>query len=174
MITENKETIEKFPYVYIVSKEDEKFFQKEVESQKLFNELIGVTDMHIEVKMTLERYFELYEWKYKTIESQVNILLKQRNKTYAHNDKKSLDNIEKVISEFAINGNDIDSFISFALEFCKFIIVLLTGVNKADKPVNINDWEGTLNLVRLGYKYKDIEIAQSMKEIDERLFPETE
>lgn len=61
MITENKETIEKFPYVYIVSKEDEKFFQKEVESQKLFNELIGVTDMHIEVKMTLERYFELYE-----------------------------------------------------------------------------------------------------------------
>lgn len=101
-------------------------------------------------------------------------MLKQRNKTYAHNDKKSLDNIEKVISEFAINGNDIDSFISFALEFCKFIIVLLTGVNKADKPVNINDWEGTLNLVRLGYKYKDIEIAQSMKEIDERLFPETE
>jgi hypothetical protein len=155
MIIEGKETIKKFPYKHAVSPEEEEFFLKEVENQKQFYELLGVSDVPIDVEMTIERYFALYKWKYENLKPQIKNLLKQRNKVYAHNDENSLYNVEKVIFNFPINKSDIESLISFALEFCQFVIALLTGVYKAQKPLNINDWKGTLNLVRLGYKYKD-------------------
>lgn len=155
----DRDPVMEFPYKHKVSSAEEQFFEKEIETQNTYNKLLNVTDIPIYVEMTLDRYFDLYYWKYNRIEPQVRKLLNQRNKVYAHNDIESLLNIEDVISAFPLNRNDIESLISFAVEFCQFIIVLLTGVNRANKPINISDWEATLHLVRLGYKYKDVEVG---------------
>lgn len=153
MIVDNKEIIKKIPYEHSVSPEEKDFFQNEVESQEPINKVFNITEIRVE--MTLERYFDLYKWKYERIEPQVKNLLKQRNKVYAHNDRDSLGNIEEVISKFPLYRKNIESLISFSLEFCQFVISLLTGINEPDQPANINDWEETLHLARLGYKYQN-------------------
>jgi len=172
---DGKETIKKFPYKHTISHGEEEFFQKEVERQKQLYEILGVSvsDVPIDVEMTLERYFDLYKWKYENIKPQIKNLLKQRNKVYAHNDENSLNNVDRVISNFPLNSRDIELLISFALEFCQSVIALLTGVYKAQKPKNIDDWKGTLNLVRLGYKYKDVEIERDMNEFMRKHFSES-
>lgn len=152
-----------FPYQHIVAADEEEFFSLEIEKQQPINALLGMPDYPITVNLDADKYFELFEWKYGKIEPVIQNLLKQRNKIYAHNDKKSIGNIEDVIRKFPINRDDIFRLISFATEFCRFVLALLTGIYHAEKPVNINDWEATLKLVRLGNMYRDVEIENKRK-----------
>ena len=151
-----------FPYRHTVSSGEEDFFQKEIEIHKPINELFGGEGLPITVDMSVEKYFELFVWKYGKIKPKISNLLKQRNKIYAHNDKDSLRNIDKTIKEFPISRSDVNAMTEFATEFSRFVIALLTGVNKAATPVNIDDWQNTLRLVRLGNKYIDVEIKNSL------------
>ena len=59
--------------------------------------------------------------------------------------------------------SDIKVLIDFSLDVTRLIIGVLTNINKAEQYSNIDDWEGTLRLVQLGNKYKDVEIASYMK-----------
>lgn len=158
-----------FPYQHIVNIDEEEFFSLEIEKQRPINELLGMSDLPIRVDMNRDRYFELFEWKYDKIVPVIQNFRKQRNKIYAHNDKQSIGNIEKVMEKFPINRGDIFHLINFAMEFCRFVLALLTGTYRAEKPVNINDWEGTLKLVRLGNEYRDAEIEKQKKRIIESI-----
>ena len=162
-----------FPYQHTVTVDEKEFFVLEIDKQRPINEMFGNPDFQITVNMSVDKYFELYEWKYKKIEPIIQNLLKQRNKIYAHNDKRFIGNIEEVIGKFPVSKNDIDSLINFAIEFCRFVLALLTGIYRADKPVNIEDWEGTLKLVRLGNKYRDIEIENQKKKFIEQMHNDT-
>lgn len=157
-------------FQHIVKENEQDFFRVEIEQEQPFRELLGSTELPIRVDMTLERYFELYEWHIQRLESKIKNLLKQRNKVYAHNDeatmKKSLDD---VINEFALNHKEITELISFALDFCQFAYAMLTDINKATAPVNIDDWENTLRAVRLGEKYKEVDIQKQIEELKKSL-----
>ncbi|MFR4954600.1 AbiU2 domain-containing protein [Enterococcus gallinarum] len=157
-------------FQHIVKENEQDFFRVEIEQEQPFRELLGSTELPIRVDMTLERFFELYEWHMQRLEPKIKNLLKQRNKVYAHNDeatmKKSLDD---VINEFALNHKEITELISFALDFCQFAYAMLTDINKATAPVNIDDWENTLRAVRLGEKYKEVDIQKQIEELKKSL-----
>lgn len=148
------------PYRHTVLSEEE-FFKREIELQKPFNELVGGEKSPVTVDMSRERYFEFFAWKYKKIEPQIQKLLRQRNKIYAHNDKNTLRNMDKTIEKFPLSTNDVETLTKFAIEFSQFVIALLTGIYKASAPVNIDDWQSTLRLVKLGKKYKDLDIENN-------------
>ena len=60
-----EENHKEVPYQHIIKHEEEEFFQKEVNSQKAYNELLDIPDAPIYVNMTIEKYFRLFKWKYK-------------------------------------------------------------------------------------------------------------
>ena len=58
---------------------------------------------------------------------------------------------------------DIQEMIDFALDCTGLILGVLTDVNRATQYSNIDDWEGTLMLARLGLKYQEYDFQQSEK-----------
>ena len=55
--------------------------------------------------------------------------------------------------------------IDFALDCTGLILGILTDVNHATQYSNIDDWEGTLMLARLGLKYQEYELPAKMKSL---------
>lgn len=64
---------------------------------------------------------------------------------------------------FIILYPDIQEMIDFALDCTGLILGVLTDVNRATQYSNIDDWEGTLMLARLGLKYQEYDFQQSEK-----------
>lgn len=153
------------PFQHTVKEEEKEFFKSEIEKEKSFRELLDISDLPIHVEMTIERYFDLYEFRLSKLTLQIKNLLKQRNKIYAHNDEATMNtNLDDVIKKFPLNHKEINELISFALDFCQFACAMLTNVNRATEPVNINDWENTLRAVTIGEKYKETEIQRQLDE----------
>lgn len=156
--------ITKFPFRHTVKPEEIEFFQADINQQQPFSSLSNLEQNPITVKMTIDRYFEFYEWRLNKIEPQINNILKQRNKIYAHNDEATLKaDIDETMSKFPISHKDIKSLIAFALDFCIFAYAMLTGTHRAQAPVNIKDLEYTLEFVRLGEKYQEVEVKKQLK-----------
>lgn len=112
------------------------------------------------VEMTIDKYFELFEWKYKRIEENIKCLMIWRNKFYAHNNVHKFNDVKNIIKEYPLTHKDIESLIAFPTEFCRFVLGMLTDVDRAIMPVNIDDWRHTLELVRIGLKYQEQEIRE--------------
>ena len=87
----------------------------------------------------------------------------QRNKLYAHNDEKRIVNSENLPNRYPISYPDVQEMIDFALDCTGLILGILTDVNHATQYSNIDDWEGTLMLARLGLKYQEYDFQQSEK-----------
>lgn len=114
--------------------------------------------------MLPERYIELYQKRLSAIRS--NILEKlrnQRNKIYAHNDLELCFDVERFLESNPICYKDMETLVDLALDICRFVIGWLTGIQKAETFSNIDDWENSLRLVRIGYKYMDYEAEQQLK-----------
>ncbi len=99
------------------------------------------------VELTIAELFQYYQYKLSSISSLEN-LRKQRNLYYAHLSKDY--DFERVTRENPISEQDIEQIISFSIEFCRTVIILLTGIVRAIEPVNIDDLENTLKMVQLG------------------------
>ncbi|HGZ4935197.1 hypothetical protein ABG953_05915 [Enterococcus faecalis] len=113
--------------------------------------------------MTIEKFFDLYEWRLGRNKPKISNLLKQRNQVYAHNDEATMkQDLDTTINSFPLNHEEIEELILFALDFCRFILVMLTNENRAIAPININDWRNTLDFARIGEKYRDIEVQQKI------------
>ena len=154
-----------FPFKHTVTEDEKEFFQEEIEHEQPFQKIFNDIDLPIHVEMTIERYFELYEWRLSKLHEKIKNLLKQRNKVYAHNDEATMKvDLDSVINNFPLDYKDINDLIVFALDFSIFAGAMLTGVNRASEPVNIDDWENTLRAVKLGEKYKDVEIQKQVEE----------
>ncbi len=87
----------------------------------------------------------------------------QRNKLYAHNDEQRILSNENLTDRHPILYPDVQEMIDFALDCTGLILGVLTDVNHATQYSNIDDWEGTLMLTRLGLKYQEYDFQQSEK-----------
>ena len=52
--------------------------------------------------------------------------------------------------------------IDFALDVSIFAIAYFTGVSRPKSYLNIDDWESTLNLVKIGLKYRDYDFEKNI------------
>lgn len=159
-----------FPFIHTVMEDERDFFQEEIEREKPTQELLGDKNLPIYVEMTIERYFDLYVWRLSKLHEKIKNLLKQRNKVYAHNDEATMKvDLDIIINNFPLDYKDINDLIVFALDFLIFASAMLTGINRASEPVNINDWENTLRAVRLGEKYKEVDVQKKVEELNKSL-----
>lgn len=148
---------------HTVKQGEEWYFTKEIESNNQISSALGIKNAPVIVEMKKDEYFNFYVKKFSSLNAKMENLRIQRNKVYAHNDKDSILDIDAVIEQNPLDLDDIQMLIEYALEVSKFIIASLTGVLRADKYVNINDWKNTLMLVQIGEKYKEYEIKERMQ-----------
>ena len=90
----------------------------------------------------------------------------QRNKLYAHNDEQRILSNENLTDRHPILYPDVQEMIDFALDCTGLILGVLTDVNHATQYSNIDDWEGTLMLARLGLKYQEYDFQQREKALE--------
>lgn len=152
-------------YQHVIKKEEECFFKDEVEKNRVVTDLFGFKDGPVRINLTIEEYLELYQKKYRSIQPKINNLIAQRNKIYAHNDKMAIEDMQVLIKKNLLKKFDVQELINYALEISKFIIACLTGINKCDEPVNIDDWQVTLSYAKLGIKYSKLELVKQLEEI---------
>lgn len=159
---EGTEYLDVSPFRHSVLPEEKEFFQNEYDNLDAIDSLLINTGRPLTVDMTIEKYFDLFRWKYERLENKIDYLLKQRNKIYAHNDENKIFKIDEIMNKYPLHYDDIENIISFSYEFISFVIAMLTGVSKAKKPINYQDWEHTLQLVKIGLKYESLEYEKEL------------
>ena len=82
---------------------------------------------------------------------------------YKRQDEQRIVNSEKLPDRYPISYPVVQEMIDFALDCTGLILGILTDVNRAKQYSNIDDWEGTLMLARLGLKYQEYDFQQSEK-----------
>jgi len=75
----------------------------------------------------------------------VKNLREQRDKYYAHCDKKYMDNLETLFADFPISFNELRDLLTFASSVCNGVRVYLTGVDLDHRLSNSGDLSGLLD-----------------------------
>lgn len=147
----------KYLYELAVTAEDSKYLPDTAKDTyrccEKFGELFSRTDDDaISIEITMNDLFWFYQRKLSGMMVARTNLREQRNHYYAHLDKAW--SLEKVTKEKSVLIKDIEAMISFSMELCRTVIALLTGTSRAVEPINIDDLENTLEMVRLGVVYQ--------------------
>ncbi|GAA3265991.1 hypothetical protein LMG8520_1310 [Lactococcus lactis subsp. lactis] len=110
---------------------------------------------------------KLNEWKLNKFKSlkKLDYLYAQRNKIYVHNDKLAMNNLAKLTADNPLTFEDFEHFINFSLKFTHFILLMLTNINYAWEPTNINDWEQTLKYTSIGLEKAKKDIKEKTREL---------
>ncbi len=168
-----KQTL-KIPFQHQIKPTEECYFEKYVKDEREIREILGIGefDVPIMVKLTIDQYIEMYQKRYHALNSKIDNLVKQRNKIYAHNDKELCFDIDDVLNKNPITYNDIQELIDYALDVSRFVIGCLDNVCKPKQYANIKDWEKTLQFVKLGDKYCDVEVKKQVKEFKNNIIPD--
>ena len=154
------------PYQHSLKPAEECFFKDEVQVQRDIYKIFDTSSADtasVTVELTFKQFLELYKKRYSSLSKKRENMSEQRNKIYAHNDKKGIFNQEEVLEKNPLFYTDMQELIEFALDAAGLIVGALTGVCKARSYVNIDDWEGTLMLARLGLKYQGYDQEQKEK-----------
>ncbi len=139
-------------FKYRVPLEEECFFVEKVNHSKNRCKSMNIPYYHTTVYMSISEHIELFTKKFNALKPIIKNLIIQRNKLYAHNDKTTNFNSSGVYKQFPIDEDDVNKLINYSLDFSIFCIELLTGVSKAKNSINIEDWERTLDYVRIGFE----------------------
>ena len=136
---------------------EECFFPKEVAGYKQILKALSLEYHPVTVDVSLSQLVNLYQKRFEALQNQsvIRNLITLRNKILAHNDKLTNFEYDSIWKNYPLSDASIDSLLEFALDFLLFCIGILTGVHKPAECVNINDWQATLNYVRIGQSYKD-------------------
>lgn len=154
------------PYQHQLRPEEECFFKERVESQRKIFRLLDTPSPDtapVKVDLTFPQFLELYQKRFRSLRKKQEKIRIQRNKIYAHNDAERIQNIDAIIQEHPISYSDIQELIQFALDSTGLIVGSLTDVCEPTQYSNIDDWEGTLILARLGRKYENYDMEQQLK-----------
>lgn len=154
------------PYQHSLKPAEECFFKEEVRMQRDFYKIFDSSSAEtapVKVELTFSQFLELYQKRYSSLSKKRENMSEQRNKIYAHNDRKGIFNQEEVLEKNPLFYTDMQELIEFALDAAGLIVGALTGVCKTRSYANIDDWEGTLMLVRLGLKYQSYDQEQEEK-----------
>lgn len=153
---DKNETIVNVPYIHKIKTGEEWYFKEYIEREKIQEELFGSSYAdEISKKMSASEYLDFLVKQYNSMNGITDKLTKQRNKIYAHNDGKLKFNVKECMENDPLYLSDIQMLIDYAFDVTRFVIGALTGIEKATAYININDWKGTLNYVKLGIKYRD-------------------
>lgn len=160
-------------YIHKIKTGEEWYFEEYIDQENKFQELLGssYTD-EISKEMSASEYIDFLGKQYNSMNGITDKLTKQRNKIYAHNDKKLKFNIKECLKNNPLYLSDIQRLIDYAFDVTRFVIGALTGIEKATAYANIDDWKGTLDYVKLGAKYRDIEIKTQTESFIEKCFTE--
>ena len=151
------------PYYHHLKPEEECFFKEQVESQREIFRILDVPSPDttpVQVDLTFSEFLELYQKRFQSLSKKQENIRVQRNKIYAHNDVEHIMDDVIVYQRNPITYPDIQELTEFALDCKGLILGTLTDVCQATRYSNIDDWEGTLMLARLGLKYQDYDIEQ--------------
>lgn len=111
-------------------------------------------------KFDCKSKFEFFKYKINNLEDVLINLKKQRNKIYVHNDKINFKDVDEFINNNPVKYKDIEKLISFALEVTRYIISIMTDINKPTEYLDIDDWENTLRMVEVSEKYIGLELKK--------------
>ena len=117
-----------------------------------------------QVNLTFPEILELYQKRFNGLSKKRKNIQMQRNKFYAHNDKKRIVSNENLLDHYCISYSDVQELIDFALDCTELILGVLIDVNHVlQHAKNTGDWESTLMLTRLGLKYREYDLRQEEK-----------
>lgn len=154
------------PYQHQLKPEEEHFFKDQVErDRKLFAvfDIPNAANAPVQVDLTFPEFLALYQKRFNALSKKRENIRMQRNKLYAHNDEQRILSSENPTDRHPIFYPDVQEMIDFALDCTGLILGVLTDVNHATQYSNIDDWEGTLMLTRLGLKYQEYDLQQREK-----------
>lgn len=148
-------------YVHRIKPAEEWYFKEYIEQENKIRELFGDPNRdEISIKMKASEYIDFLVKQYNAINQITEKLTTQRNKVYVHNDGNLKLNIKECLDRNPLYFFDMQTLIDYAFDVTRFIIGALTGIEKATSYANIDDWKSTLDYVKIGIKYQDIEIKK--------------
>ena len=144
------------PHQITLKKDEECFFPGKAKPIHDYLDSPGAPycDNPVKIELTIEEYFLFMQKKLSKLNSARDSLREQRNKYYAHFDRAVNFDLEKLQKASPLFEADIDNMVSFAIDFCQGCSALLTGKICGSLPININDLENTLELVKYGAEYQ--------------------
>lgn len=159
------------PYQHQLKPEEERFFKDQVESDRKLFAMFDIPDAAnapVRVDLTFPEFLALYQKRFNALSKKRENIRMQRNKLYAHNDEQRILSKENPTDRHPIFYPDVQEMIAFALDCTGLILGVLTDVTRATQYSNIDDWEGTLMLARLGLKYQEYDFQQSEKPLKQK------
>ncbi len=164
-----KEYTFSIPYQHRLKPEEECFFKDQVESQRVIFRALHMSSPEtapVTTELTFQEFLELYRKRFRSLKKKQSNVHVQRNKIYAHNDQKRIEDIDSVLKNNPITYPDIQELIDFALDCSGLILGILTGKVNARQYANINDWDNTLWFAQLGLKYQEYDLKQKLEGIE--------
>lgn len=158
-------------------RECEKYYFKDKIKKKesfstLFSDVKDNPTEGITIEVSIEELFDMYHKRFASIQTVCKNLIEQRNKIYAHNDKKINFNFNTVYQKNPMSSRDIDILLAFAEDYTAFCYEYLTGNYASLEFKNIDDWENTLVFAKKGMDSQKREWKENYgEEFDP--FPET-
>ena len=154
------------PYQHQLKPQEELFFKEHVEMSRHLFAIFDAPDAEtipVQVDLTFPEFLALYQKRFCALRKKRENIRMQRNKLYAHNDEQRILSNENLTDRHPILYPDVQEMIDFALDCTGLILGVLTDVNHATQYSNIDDWESTLMLTRLGLKYQEYDFQQREK-----------
>ena len=150
------------PYQHQLKPGEECFFEQQIERHRQLLRALNLSNVkeQVQVDLTFPEFLKLYQLRLNAFSRKIENIRVQRNKLYAHNDVHRIMSDEALVERYSLSYQDIRELIELALDCTGLILGVLTGVVPATKYFNIDDWESTLKLVRLGLKYQEYELAE--------------
>lgn len=143
---------------------EECLFEKEVEENKQIHAAIGLQYRNTTVDLTLSEYIQMYRKRYRQLKkyNAVNNLTVQRNKIIAHNDAGTNFDSRPILDQYPVSNEDVEMLLEFALDCTQFVRQILTGIYTIIDYIDGRDWRASLELIRIGMKYKDTYIKDEV------------
>ena len=139
--------------LYKLKSIEEIHFPEKVQQAKSFFAGMGRKYLYTAVDLSLTERIHLFRQRMRKLQTPITNLCQQRNKILAHNDAKTRFDYSHIIEEHFIDNADIHALIEFALDVSRFTYEVLTNEVKHADIINIDDWDATLRLVRLGLQH---------------------
>lgn len=152
--------IESKPIVHPLAQDEERFYPKEVEAQRSFEDLFDAPHKDVRIHITAQELLNLWNKRLNGLNKLNNILRKYRNKIFAHSDIEAL-NYDEFVKRLPLTYSEIQKLIDFALDLTIELTGIITSVQKPRLPVNYNDIQGLLNYVNAGMEAVEQRFAAS-------------
>lgn len=137
------------PIVHPLAEDEERFYPKEVESQRSYEKLFGDHYEMVTVCITTHDLSNLWKKRLNGLSKLTDMLRDQRNKVFAHSDIEAL-NYDELVRRLPLTFSEIQKLIDFALDLTIELFAKITGIEKDRLPKNYNDIQGLLKYAEVG------------------------